>query len=81
MPSMSAYYQLICLLQEFRRNRAVQLPGDVHRPAARVLHVVRRAQIGVRFCTAGLTVRLKLTDKQQHLAAAFLVVDIALAGG
>ena len=57
------------------------MPGDVHRPAARVLHVVRRAQIGVRLRTAGHTVRLKLTDKQQYLTAAFLVVDIALAGG
>ena len=43
--------QFIRLLQELRRNRAVQLPGDIHRPAARVLHVVRRAQIGVRFRT------------------------------
>ena len=81
MPSMSAYYQLICLLQELRRDRAVQLPGDIHRPAARVLHVVRRTQIGVRLRTAGHTVRLKLTDKQQHLAAAIFVVNIALAGG
>ena len=77
----SPHYQLIRLLQELRRDRAVQLPGDIHRPAARVLHVVRRTQIGVRFRTAGHTVRLKLTHKQQHLAAAFLVVDIALAGG
>ena len=81
MPSMSAHYQLIRLLQELRRDRAVQLPGDVHRSAARVLHVVRRTQIGVRLRTAGHTVRLKLADKQQHLAAAFLVVDIALTGG
>ena len=75
------HYQLICLLQELRWDRAVQLPGDVHRPAARVLHVVRRTQIGVRLRTAGHTVRLKLTHKQQHLTAAFLVVDIALTGG
>ena len=57
------------------------MPGDIHRPAARVLHVVRRTQIGVRLRTAGHTVRLKLSDEQQHLAAAFLVVDIALTGG
>ena len=81
MPSMPAYYQLIRLLQELRGDRAVQLPGDIHRPATCVLHVVRRAQIGVCLRTAGHTVRLKLTDKQQHLTAAFLVVDIALAGG
>ena len=73
--------KLIRLLQELCRDWAVQLPGDIHRPAACVLHVVRRAQIGVRFRTAGHTVRLKLTHKQQHLAAAFLVVDIALTGG
>ena len=77
----SPHYQLIRLLQELRRDWVVQLPGDIHRPAARVLHVVRRTQIGVRFRTAGHTVRLKLTHTQQHLAAAFLVVDIALAGG
>ena len=46
-----------------------------------MLHVARRSQIGVRLRTAGHTVRLKLTHKQQHLAAAFLVVDIALTGG
>ena len=77
----SPHYQLIRLLQELRRDWVVQLPGDIHRPAARVLHVVRRAQIGVRLRAAGHTVRLKLSDEQQHLAAAFLVVDIALAGG
>ena len=75
------HYQLIRLLQKLRRDWAVQLPGDIHRPAACVLHVVRRAQMGVRLRAAGHTVRLKLTDKQQHLAAAFLVVDIALTGG
>ena len=77
----SPHYQLIRLLQELRRDWAVQLPGDIHRPAACVLHVVRRAQIGVRLRTAGHTVCLKLTDKQQYLTAAFLMVDIALTGG
>ena len=73
--------KLIRLLQELCRDWAVQLPGDIHRPAARVLHVIRRAQIGVRLRAAGHTVRLKLTDKQQYLTAAFLMVDIALTGG
>ena len=76
-----SHYQLIRFLQKLRRDWAVQLPGDIHRPAARVLHVIRRAQIGVRFRTAGHTVRLKLTHKQQYLTAAFLVMDVTLAGG
>lgn len=50
------HYQLIRLLQKLRRDRAVQLPGDIHWPAARVLHVVCRAQIGIRLRTAGHTV-------------------------
>ena len=78
---MSAYYQLICLLQELCWDWAIQPPCDIHRPAALMLHIVRRAQIGICLCTTGHTVSLRLPDKQQHLAAAFLVVDIALAGG
>ena len=62
--SSLSHYQLIRLLQELRRDRAVQLPGDIHRPAARVLHVVRRAQIGVRLRTANHMVWLKLTGGQ-----------------
>lgn len=62
--------QFIRLLQELRRNRTIELPRDIHRPAARVLHVVRRAEIGICFSTAGHAVRLELTDEQQNLAAA-----------
>ena len=62
--------QFIRLLQEFRRDWAVQLPGDIHRPAARVLHIACRAEIGICFSTAGHAVRLELADEQQTLAAA-----------
>ena len=61
---MSAYYQLIRLLQELRRDRAVQLPGDIHRPATLMLHIVRHAQIGIRLRTANHMVWLKLTGGQ-----------------
>ena len=46
-----------------------------------MLHIARRAQIGIRLCTAGHTVSLKLPDKQQHLAPPLLVVDISLTCG
>ena len=62
-------------------DRAVQLPCDIHRPAARVLHVVHRTQIGVRFRTTSHAVRLELADEQQNLAAAFAMVYITLPGG
>lgn len=57
------------------------MPGDIHRSGAFGLDIVRRTQIGVRFGAAGHTIRLELTDKQQNLAAAFHMMDIALAGG
>lgn len=62
--------QFIRLLQEFRRNRTIELPRDIHWPAALVFHIVCRAEIGICFSTAGHAVRLELTDEQQHLAAA-----------
>ena len=46
-----------------------------------MLHIVRRAQIGICLCTTGHTVSLKLPDKQQHLAPPLLVVDISLTCG
>ena len=60
--------QFIRLLQEFRRNRTIELPRDI--PAARVLHIACRAEIGICFSTAGHAVRLELADEQQNLAAA-----------
>ena len=62
--------QFIRLLQELRRDRAVQLPCDIHRPAALVFHIACRAEIGICFSTAGHAVRLELADEQQNLAAA-----------
>lgn len=73
--------QFIRLLQEFRRNRTIELPRDIHWPAALVFHIACRAEIGICFSTAGHAVRLELADEQQNLAAAFAMVDIALTGG
>lgn len=61
--------QFIRLLQEFRRNRTIELPRDIHRPAALVFHIACRAEIGICFSTAGHAVRLELADEQQNLAA------------
>lgn len=57
----------------------MQLPHDVHGPAAGVVDVIRRAEEGIRHGAAG--VALGLPDEQQHMAATGLVVDIALASG
>ena len=62
--------QFIRLLQEFRRNRAIELPRDIHWPAALVFHIACRAEIGICFSTAGHAARLELADEQQNLAAA-----------
>lgn len=62
--------QFIRFLQEFRRNRTIELPRDIHWPAALVFHIACRAEIGICFSTAGHAVRLELADKQQNLAAA-----------
>lgn len=73
--------QFIRLLQEFRRNRTIELPRDIHWPAALVFHIACRAEIGICFSTAGHAVRLELADEQQNLAAAFAMVYITLTGG
>ena len=62
--------QFIRLLQEFRRNRTIELPRDIHWPAALVFHIACRAEIGICISTAGHAVRLELADEQQNLAAA-----------
>ena len=72
--------QFIRLLQEFRRNRTIELPRDIHWPAALVFHIACRAEIGICFSTAGHAVRLELADEQQNLAAAFAMVYITLPG-
>lgn len=73
--------QFIRFLQEFRRNRTIELPCDIHWPAALVFHIACRAEIGICFSTAGHAVRLELADEQQNLAAAFAMVYITLPGG
>lgn len=73
--------QFIRLLQELRRNRTIELPRDIHWPAALVFHIACRAEIGICFSTAGHAVRLELADEQQNLAAAFAMVYITLPGG
>lgn len=45
--------QFIRLLQELRRNRTIELPRDIHWPAAIVFHIACRAEIGICFSTAG----------------------------
>lgn len=62
--------QFIRLLQEFRRNRTIELPRDIHWPAALVFHIACRAEIGICFSTACHAIRFKLADEQQNLAAA-----------
>lgn len=62
--------QFIRFLQEFRRNRTIELPRDIHWPAALVFHIACRAEIGICFSTACHAIRFKLADEQQNLAAA-----------
>lgn len=45
-----------------------------------MLHIVGRTQICVCLCAAGHSIRLELTDEQQHPATTLHVVDIALTG-
>jgi hypothetical protein len=73
-------HKFICLLQILRRDRAVQVPGDIHRAGALVLDVCRRAEEGIGSGSARNAVILKFTDEKQHPAAAIGVMDIALAG-
>ena len=72
-------YQLISLLQEFCRNWAIQLPGDIHGTGACVAHIAGSPQIGIRLGAVCDPVGLELPDEQQHLAAAFSVMDKPLA--
>ena len=46
-----------------------------------MLHIVHRAQIGIRSCTAKTGICLELTHEQQHTASFFPVMDVALPGG
>ena len=46
-----------------------------------MLHIVHRAQIGIRSCTAKTGICLELTHEQQHPASFFPVMDVPLPGG
>ena len=49
-------HQLIRFLQEFRRNWAIQSPGDIHRSAAFMLYIARRSKISIGPRATGHTV-------------------------
>ena len=46
-----------------------------------MLHIVHRAQMGIRSGTAKTGIRLELAHEQQHPASFFPVMDVALPGG
>ena len=46
-----------------------------------MLHIVHRAQIGIRSCTAKTGICLELAHEQQHPASFFPVMDVPLPGG
>ena len=46
-----------------------------------MLHIVHRAQIGIRSCTAKTGLCLELAHEQQHPASLCPVMDVALPGG
>ena len=74
-------HQLVGLFEELCRDRAVQLPCDVHGAGALVLHIVHRPQIGIRSCTAKTGICLELAHEQQYPASLCTVMDVALPGG
>ena len=57
------HYQFICLLQELRRNWAIQFPGDIHGAGACVAHIVGSSQISIRLGTICDPVGLELPDE------------------
>lgn len=57
----------------------IQLPGDIHRPAAGVFDIVYRPQEGIWRCADDVV--FIFPDEKQHLAAPLSVVDISLANG
>ena len=78
---MLPHDQFVGLFEELCRDRAVQPPCDVHGAGTLVLHIVHRAQIGIRSCTAKTGICLELAHEQQHPASFFPVMDVALPGG
>ena len=79
MIMLSSHQQFAGLLQILRRDRILQIPGNVHRLFAFMLYISRRTKIGIRFRAAIHLVGFELTHKQQHLAALLPVVDVSLS--
>ena len=77
--ALSPHHQLIRLLQILRRNRAIELPGDVHRAGTVVLDVTRRAKVGVGGGAAVEVVGFEFADEETDPAASRLMMDISLA--
>ena len=76
-----SHHQFICLLQELRRNRVIQLPGDIHGTRTFVLYIIGCSQIGVYFRTISDPIILELSNKQQDLTSLFPVMDVPLTCG
>ena len=57
----------------------IQLPCNIHRPAAGVSHIIDRSQEGIRSCADHVI--LKFPDEEQHLATSFTMVDVTLTYG
>ena len=78
---MLPHDQFVGLFEELCRDRAVQLPCDIHGAGALVLYIVHRAQIGIRSRTAKTGICLELAHEQQHPASLCTVMDVPLPGG
>ena len=72
-------HQLIRLLQILRRDRVVQLPGDIHGAAAGMSDIVCSSQEGVGGCADNVI--LKFPDEEQNFAAPAAMIDVPLAHG
>ena len=72
-----ANHQLIRLLQILRRDRVVQLPGDVHGTASGMSDVVCGSQEGIGGCANDVI--LEFPDEEQDFAAFLTMIDIPLA--
>ena len=72
-------HQFIRLLQILRRDRVVQLPGDVHGVAAGMPDIVCGSQEGIGGCANDVI--LEFPDEEQNFAAPAAVIDVPLAHG
>ena len=80
MFSFSPHHQFIRLLQIFRGNSSVELPGDVHRAGTVVLDVTRCAEESVGRRAAVEMVGFEFADEEGNTGAFLFVADVALAG-